>query len=285
MYRAIVQGPEASETPWLSRPREVFYVGQRSGCPRLPRVEDFGAAAGASVLYKGIVPRSRRGDHCGRSRESLPLPRVAPGCAVPRGAAREGGDLGRKANATNSPVREHAAHAFERPNTDRAVGRPARWWLHTTYFDDRVRPPAENSIEIDRGGEHSFVMLTSQGLICDRKLRLGHTRSRDATTRTPPAPRLPIFQHAGPHLARRVLGPPFPPARVRPTRARTLEARRRRGALSAKSAGAFCAVAHSSGHRRRVRDRRSPCARESANAAGKLVTSTGKSCHTRDPRR
>ena len=126
-------------------------------------------------------------------------------------------------------------------------------------------------------------MLTSQGLICDRKLRLGHTEieRRDRHAMCLPPPRLPIFQHAGPHLARRLVGHAARLPRVfgHGHAQGRLEARRRRGARVGQKRGRVLRGSRSAaGTAAARRDQEGRlCARGGPLllAALKLVTSTG----------
>ena len=141
----------------------------------------------------------------------------------------------------------------------------------------------------DRGGALFCGMLTSQGLICDRKLRLGHTEieRRGRRARLPP-PLLPILLRTGPHLARRLVGHAVRLPRVfgHGHAQGRLEARRRRGARVGQKRGRVLRGSRSrSGHRRRarrdqegrLRARGSPlaCCPQARDEHG------GYSCHTR----
>ena len=132
-------------------------------------------------------------------------------------------------------------------------------------------------------------MLTSQGLICDRKLRLGHTEieRRGRRARLPP-PLLPILLRTGPHLARRLVGHAVRLPRVfgHGHAQGRLEARRRgnaglreNGGCRRRRAGRCC-----SGHRRANRDQERricaccgprPCFRQALDEHWR------NSCHTR----
>ena len=133
-------------------------------------------------------------------------------------------------------------------------------------------------------------MLTSQGLICDRKLRLGHTeierRDRHARAFRPRACRLLTRRSASARGGSS--GTPFvfrACARTRHAQGR-LEARRRRNAGLRENAGAFCAVAAvAAGTAARIGTKNVAFAPAVvlALASLKLLTSTGGIVVTRDP--
>ena len=133
-------------------------------------------------------------------------------------------------------------------------------------------------------------MLTSQGLICDRKLRLGHTEieRRGRRARLPP-PLLPIID-AQVRISRGgSSGTPFVFRACAADDARKDAWKRVADAapVSAKSAGAFCAVAAlgAGTAAARVGTRKVAFAPAAILllAALKLVTSTGGIVVTRDP--
>ena len=124
---------------------------------------------------------------------------LLPGCAVLRGAAEKENDLEALSAKFDRKLSENTLRAsFERPKIAFGplvfeAGPASVVRLDTTYLDDRVRPRRGRQVgDRDRGGALFCGMLTSQGLICDRKLRLGHTeierRDRHAhVSRTAPA--------------------------------------------------------------------------------------------------
>ena len=180
------KGADASETPdWLYRDSEVVYVGQRSSKRANAAGGRFRGRIGrllfrTTALYQHIQQdgESLRAVNANRFR----FLGLLPGCAVLRGSAEKENDLEALSAKFGRALSENTLRAsFERPKIAFGplvfeVGPSSVVRLDTTYLDDRVLPRrGRNPFEIDRGGALFCGMLTSQGLICDRKLRTGHT--------------------------------------------------------------------------------------------------------------
>ena len=214
----LYKGADASETPeWLYRDSEVVYVGQRSSKRANAAGGRFRGRIGrllfrTTALYQHIQKdgESLRAVNANRFRFLGSL----PGCAVLRGSAEKENDLEALSAKFDRTLSENTLRAsFERPKIAFGplvfeAGPASVVRLDTTYLDDRVRPPrGKLRIEIDRGGALFCGMLTSQGLICDRKLRLGHTeierRDRHARAFCPRSCRLLTRRSASRAAARR----------------------------------------------------------------------------------
>ena len=180
------KGTDASETPeWLYRDSEVVYVGQRSSKRANAAGGRFRGRIGrllfrTTALYQHIQKdgESLRAVNANRFR----FLGLLPGCAVLRGAAEKETDLDALSAKFDRTLSENTLRAsFDRPKIAFGplvfeAGPASVVRLDTTYLDDRVLTTARKTTNRrDRGRALFCGMLTSQGLICDRKLRLGHT--------------------------------------------------------------------------------------------------------------
>ena len=212
------KGTDASETPeWLYRDSEVVYVGQRSSKRANAAGGRFRGRVGrllfrTTALYQHIQQdgETLRAVNANRFR----FLGLLPGCAVLRGSAEKENDLEALSAKFDRNLSENTLRAsFERPKIAFGplvfeAGPASVVRLDTTYLDDRVRPRRGRQVgDRDRGGALFCGMLTSQGLICDRKLRLGHTeierRGRHARAFRPRACRLLTRRSASRAAARR----------------------------------------------------------------------------------
>ena len=213
------KGADASETPeWLYRDSEVVYVGQRSSKRANAAGGRFRGRIGrllfrTTALYQHIQKdgESLRAVNANRFR----FLGLLPGCAVLRGSAEKENDLEALSAKFGRALSENTLRAsFERPKIAFGplvfeAGPASVVRLDTTYLDDRVLTTARNTTnrDRDRGGALFCGMLTSQGLICDRKLRLGHTeierRGRHARAFRPRSCRLLTRRSASRAAARR----------------------------------------------------------------------------------
>ena len=179
------KGADASETPeWLYRDSEVVYVGQRSSKRANAAGGRFRGRVGrllfrTTALYQHIQKdgESLRAVNANRFR----FLGLLPGCAVLRGSAEKENDLEALSAKFDRTLSENTLRAsFDRPKIAFGplvfeAGPASVVRLDTTYLDDRVLTTARKTTNRDRGRALFCGMLTSQGLICDRKLRTGHT--------------------------------------------------------------------------------------------------------------
>ena len=230
------KGTDASETPeWLYRDSEVVYVGQRSSKRANAAGGRFRGRIGrllfrTTALYQHIQKdgESLRAVNANRFR----FLGLLPGCAVLRGSAEKENDLEALSAKFDRTLSENTLRAsFDRPKIAFGplvfeAGPASVVRLDTTYLDDRVLTTARKTTNRrDRGRALFCGMLTSQGLICDRKLRLGHTeierRDRRARAFRPRSCRLLTRRSASRAAARRARRSSSARVRTR-TRARTL---------------------------------------------------------------
>ena len=181
------KGADASETPeWLYRDSEVVYVGQRSSKRANAAGGRFRGRVGRLLFRTTALYQHIQKDGDGLRAVNANRFRflgLLPGCAVLRGAAEKENDLEALSAKFDRTLSENTLRAsFERPKIAFGplvfeAGPASVVRLDTTYLDDRVLTTARNTTnrDRDRGGALFCGMLTSQGLICDRKLRLGHT--------------------------------------------------------------------------------------------------------------
>ena len=179
------EGTVAADSPeWLYRECEVAYVGQRSSRKANAAGGRFRGRVGrllfrTTAMYQHVLYHST--GNLAINFIKFRLLGLLPGSVVLRGAVEPEADreaLGARWNRTLSENTIRAAFrsprvAFGPLTLD--LGPTSEVRLDTTYLDDRVLITARKTTNRDRGGALFCGMLTSQGLICDRKLRLGHT--------------------------------------------------------------------------------------------------------------